>query len=193
MTCGVIWKTGQKRIAIEGMQDIMWICLIHFRGYATHQYSSLFLFSDPFAVRRNMARTLNSKIMFDICCIASNNLQYFASPSKRTAGKVRSNSQTDNLWITLIRVKRSTKVPDVRPSPHSEKSWRTRTAGLTRSRMRRKKLTLTWRTEVVSMWMDWLLLLGMQHCHFFRTYPITKNPEYLPIGPIPIWFEHSFL
>ncbi len=70
-----------------------------------------------------MARTLNSQMMFDymLHCLKTT-YKYFASPSKSTAGKVSSNSLTDksvNAVNHVDSVKRSTKVPDVRSSPHS--------------------------------------------------------------------------
>uniref|UniRef100_A0A672PUY9 CCHC-type domain-containing protein n=1 Tax=Sinocyclocheilus grahami TaxID=75366 RepID=A0A672PUY9_SINGR len=85
---------------------------------------------DPFAIQRNVARTLNSQMMFDymLHCLKTT-YKYFASPSKSTAGKVRSNSQTDksvNAVNHIDSVKRSTKVPaenlersHARSSPHS--------------------------------------------------------------------------
>ncbi|XP_059405665.1 terminal uridylyltransferase 7 isoform X1 [Carassius carassius] len=85
---------------------------------------------DPFAVQRNVARTLNSQMMFDymLHCLKTT-YKYFASPSKSTAGKFSSNRQTDksvNAVNHVDSVKRSTKVPaedlersDVRSSPHS--------------------------------------------------------------------------
>uniref|UniRef100_A0A9J7YPT6 RNA uridylyltransferase n=1 Tax=Cyprinus carpio carpio TaxID=630221 RepID=A0A9J7YPT6_CYPCA len=70
---------------------------------------------DPFAVQRNVARTLNSQMMFDymLHCLKTT-YKYFASPSKSTAGKFSSNSQTDksvNAVNHVDSVKRSTKVP----------------------------------------------------------------------------------
>uniref|UniRef100_A0A671QZJ4 C2H2-type domain-containing protein n=1 Tax=Sinocyclocheilus anshuiensis TaxID=1608454 RepID=A0A671QZJ4_9TELE len=70
---------------------------------------------DPFAVQRNVARTLNSQMMFDymLHCLKTT-YKYFASPSKSTAGKASSNSQTDksvNAVNHIDSVKRSTKVP----------------------------------------------------------------------------------
>ncbi|KAK9973985.1 hypothetical protein ABG768_022098 [Culter alburnus] len=85
---------------------------------------------DPFAVQRNVARTLNSQTMFDYFwhCLKTT-YKYFASPSKSKAGKVRSNSQSDKSVSGVnhvVSVKRSTKVPaedlnrsHARSSPHS--------------------------------------------------------------------------
>lgn len=86
--------------------------------------------SDPFAVQRNVARTLNSQTIFDYFwhCLKTT-YKYFASPSKSKAGKVRSNSQSDKSVSGVnhvVSVKRSTKVPaedlnrsHARSSPHS--------------------------------------------------------------------------
>ncbi|KAL1274255.1 hypothetical protein QQF64_027069 [Cirrhinus molitorella] len=83
---------------------------------------------DPFAVQRNVARTLNSQMMFDylLHCLKTT-YKYFASPSKSTAGKVSSNSQPDRSAVNHVdAVKRSPKVPlenlkrsHVRSSPQS--------------------------------------------------------------------------
>ncbi|XP_048045788.1 terminal uridylyltransferase 7 [Megalobrama amblycephala] len=85
---------------------------------------------DPFAVQRNVARTLNSQTMFDYFwhCLKTT-YKYFSSPSKSKAGKVRSNSQSDKSVSGVnhvVSVKRSTKVPaedlnrsHARSSPHS--------------------------------------------------------------------------
>ncbi|XP_073695734.1 terminal uridylyltransferase 7 [Garra rufa] len=83
---------------------------------------------DPFAVQRNVARTLNSQMMFDylLHCLKTT-YKYFASPSKSTAGKVSSNSQSDRSAVNHVNaVKRSPKVPTedlkrshVRSSPRS--------------------------------------------------------------------------
>ncbi|XP_051547805.1 terminal uridylyltransferase 7-like isoform X2 [Myxocyprinus asiaticus] len=52
---------------------------------------------DPFAVQRNVARTLNSQLMFDyfLHCLKTS-YKYFASPAKSPAGKTSSNRRTDN-------------------------------------------------------------------------------------------------
>ncbi|XP_050965359.1 terminal uridylyltransferase 7 [Labeo rohita] len=70
---------------------------------------------DPFAVQRNVARTLNSQMMFDylLHCLKTT-YKYFASPSKSTAGKVSSNTQSDRSVSAVNHVdsvKRSPKVP----------------------------------------------------------------------------------
>ncbi|XP_051537331.1 terminal uridylyltransferase 7-like isoform X2 [Myxocyprinus asiaticus] len=52
---------------------------------------------DPFAVQRNVARTLHSQLIFDyfLHCLKTT-YKYFASPAKSQAGKTSSNRQTDN-------------------------------------------------------------------------------------------------
>lgn len=70
---------------------------------------------DPFAVQRNVARTLSSQMMFDYMChCLKTTYKYFASPPKSKAGKVRSNSQTDKSVSGVNHVnavKKSKKVP----------------------------------------------------------------------------------
>lgn len=85
---------------------------------------------DPFAVQRNVARTLSSQMMFDFMlhCLKTT-YKYFASSPKSKAGKVRSNSQTDKSVSGVNHVdgaKKRTKVPaedlnrsHARSSPHS--------------------------------------------------------------------------
>ncbi len=114
-----------------------------------------------------MARTLNSQIMFDymLHCLKTT-YKYFASPSKSTAGKVRSNSQTDTSVNHVDSVKRSTKVPDVRSSPHSAEELEDSDCMIDQEQDEEEEADSDVETEVCSVWMDWLLLLGMQHCHF---------------------------
>ncbi|XP_043095848.1 terminal uridylyltransferase 7 isoform X2 [Puntigrus tetrazona] len=82
---------------------------------------------DPFAIRRNVARTLNSQMMFDymLHCFKTT-YKYFASPSKSTAGKVSSNCQADKSANHVDSLKKNIKVLDehlekshVKSSPHS--------------------------------------------------------------------------
>uniref|UniRef100_A0A8C2I6K6 Uncharacterized protein n=1 Tax=Cyprinus carpio TaxID=7962 RepID=A0A8C2I6K6_CYPCA len=82
---------------------------------------------DPFAVQRNVARMLNSQMMFEylVHCLKTT-YKYFASPSKSTAAKVSSSSQSGRSVRAanhVNSVKRSPKVDlkrsRVRSSPQS--------------------------------------------------------------------------
>uniref|UniRef100_A0A8C1Y7X8 RNA uridylyltransferase n=1 Tax=Cyprinus carpio TaxID=7962 RepID=A0A8C1Y7X8_CYPCA len=82
---------------------------------------------DPFAVQRNVARMLNSQMMFEylVHCLKTT-YKYFASPSKSTAAKVSSSSQSGRSVRAanhVDSVKRSPKVDlkrsRVRSSPQS--------------------------------------------------------------------------
>uniref|UniRef100_A0A9J8D1Z6 Terminal uridylyltransferase 7 n=1 Tax=Cyprinus carpio carpio TaxID=630221 RepID=A0A9J8D1Z6_CYPCA len=82
---------------------------------------------DPFAVQRNVARMLNSQMMFEylVHCLKTT-YKYFASPSKSTAGKLSSSSQSGRSVRAanhVDSVKRSPKVDlkrsRVRSSPQS--------------------------------------------------------------------------
>uniref|UniRef100_A0A673LET3 Terminal uridylyltransferase 4-like n=1 Tax=Sinocyclocheilus rhinocerous TaxID=307959 RepID=A0A673LET3_9TELE len=80
---------------------------------------------DPFAVQRNVARMLNSQMMFEylVHCLKTT-YKYFASPSKSPAGKVSSSSQSGKS------VRAANHVDSVKRSP------RVAAEGLNRSRVR---------------------------------------------------------
>ncbi len=124
-TNGDLWRDlkdwPKKRIAIEGMQD-MWYYLIHFLDMKHINIHPCFLLRSfqPFGgtwLGRWIVRWC-----LTICCIASKQLTSTLLLLQKHSRESQLNSLTDksvNAVNHVDSVKRSTKVPDVRSSPHS--------------------------------------------------------------------------